>query len=91
MSAELAHAEQVMLAHDKPHDKPHGLLKHHHKEIKDKTEDGPQTYNSLYSSFDELKTKVELPAGSHQVFYVSNKTRCLWLNTLLLGLDGGMR
>lgn len=72
MSAELEHAEQVMLLHEKQHfavDKLQKHLKHHQKEKENVAIDaGPEKYSSLYSSFDELKPLGEdLPPGVHKV------------------------
>ncbi|XP_013148230.1 PREDICTED: V-type proton ATPase subunit H isoform X2 [Papilio polytes] len=73
VSAELEHAEQVMLAHEKQHfaaDKPK------HKEHKD--EAAHEKYSSLYSSFDEAKTHEELLPGLHKNNdYIQSVARCL--------------
>ncbi|XP_035443683.1 V-type proton ATPase subunit H isoform X1 [Spodoptera frugiperda] len=80
MSAELEHAEQVMLLHEKQHfaaDKLQKHLKHHHKE-KDNVDAGPEKYSSLYSSFDELKPLEDLPPGLHKNNeYIQSVARCL--------------
>lgn len=76
MSEELAHAEQVMLAHEKP---VHFIDKHH-KHHKDKPDDVTQKYSSLYSSFDTLKPHEELPPGCNKVQAVTSQypyLRCL--------------
>lgn len=65
MSAELAHAEQVMLAHEKQH------FADKHKHHKDKESEGAnEKYSSLYSSFDEVKSHEDLPPGLHKVLLV---------------------
>lgn len=64
MTAELEHAEQVMLAHEKPHSDRH---KHH----KDKASDAHEKYSSLYSSFDELAKHQDLPPGPKKVLCVA--------------------
>lgn len=87
MSAELEHAEQVMLLHEKQHfaaDKLQKHLKHHHKE-KDNVDAGPEKYSSLYSSFDELKPLEDLPPGLHKVpYYVYMSTPNWVLNNTIL-------
>lgn len=71
MSAELEHAEQVMLLHEKQHfaaDKLEKHLKHHNKEKEHVNVDaGSEKYSSLYSSFDELKPHDDLLPGLHKV------------------------
>lgn len=68
MSAELEHAEQVMLAHEKEH------FSDKHKHHKDKEHsDISENYKSLYSSFDELKPHEDLPPSLHKVFDVMCK------------------
>ncbi|XP_072945129.1 V-type proton ATPase subunit H isoform X2 [Epargyreus clarus] len=74
MSADLEHAEQVMLAHEKMNfaDKP---IKHHKNrdaaEINEK-------YSSLYSSFDELKSHEDYSLGLHKNNdYIPSVARCL--------------
>lgn len=64
VSAELEHAEQVMLEHEKQNfsDKPTKS----HKE-KDDVKDS-EKYKSLYSSFDVLKSHEDLPDGLVKVF-----------------------
>ncbi|XP_026726211.1 V-type proton ATPase subunit H isoform X2 [Trichoplusia ni] len=85
MSAELEHAEQVMLLHEKQHfaaDKPQ---KHHHHKDKDHSDAGPEKYSSLYSSFDELKPLDHLPPGLHKHNdYIQSVARCL---QMMLRLD----
>ncbi|XP_073961843.1 V-type proton ATPase subunit VhaSFD isoform X2 [Choristoneura fumiferana] len=71
MTAELEHAEQVMLAHEKPHSDRH---KHH----KDKATDAHEKYSSLYSSFDELAKHQDLPPGPKKNNdYIQSVARCL--------------
>lgn len=67
MSAELEHAEQVMLLHEKQNFAADKQPKHHHKD-KEQTDAGQEKYSSLYSSFDELKPHDDLPPGLHKVF-----------------------
>ncbi|XP_049871929.1 V-type proton ATPase subunit H isoform X1 [Pectinophora gossypiella] len=77
MSAELAHAEQVMLAHEKHNFSDKLSEKHKHK---DKTaSDGVNDkYSSLYSSFDKLKPHDDLPPGLHKNNdYIQSVARCL--------------
>ncbi|XP_075980821.1 V-type proton ATPase subunit VhaSFD isoform X1 [Anticarsia gemmatalis] len=78
MSAELEHAEQVMLLHEKQHfaaDKP---SKHHHQKDKEHTDASQEKYSSLYSSFDELKPHDVLPPGLHKNNdYIQSVARCL--------------
>ncbi|XP_068618119.1 V-type proton ATPase subunit H isoform X2 [Battus philenor] len=73
VSAELEHAEQVMLAHEKQHfaDKP--------KHFKDKEpEETNEKYSSLYSSFDEVKSHEDLLPGLHKNNdYIQSVARCL--------------
>lgn len=71
MSAELAHAEQVMLAHEKQHFSDKLAEKHKHK---NKDVEGAK-YSSLYSSFDQLKPHEDLPPGLHKVFRVDRHTQ----------------
>ncbi|CAH2043685.1 unnamed protein product, partial [Iphiclides podalirius] len=73
MSAELAHAEQVMLAHEKQH------FADKHKHHKDKEPEGAnEKYSSLYSSFDEVKSHEDLPPGLHKNNdYIQSVARCL--------------
>ncbi|CAK1555753.1 unnamed protein product [Leptosia nina] len=76
MSAELAHAEQVMLEHEKQNfsDKH---VKHHHKDKSAEKADS-EKYSSLYSSFDVLKSHEDLPPGLHKNNdYIQSVARCL--------------
>ncbi|XP_028168668.1 V-type proton ATPase subunit H isoform X2 [Ostrinia furnacalis] len=78
MSAELAQAEQVMLAHEKEHFAVEKITKHHQHKEKTATAEGPEKYSSLYSSFDELKPHEDLPPGLHQNNdYIQSVARCL--------------
>lgn len=72
MSAELAHAEQVMLEHEKQHfsDKH---IKHHKDKEGDRADAAREKYSSLYSSFDVMKSHEELLQG-HKVFSVDRTT-----------------
>lgn len=65
MSAELEHAEQVMIEHEKENFaiKP----KHHKEKDKEHTDDAHEKYSSLYSSFDQLKHHGDLLLGPTQV------------------------
>ncbi|XP_014371326.2 V-type proton ATPase subunit H isoform X1 [Papilio machaon] len=73
VSAELEHAEQVMLLHEKQHfaaDKPKHKERDH--------EAAHEKYSSLYSSFDEAKTHEELLPGLHKNNdYIQSVARCL--------------
>ncbi|XP_047992171.1 V-type proton ATPase subunit H isoform X2 [Leguminivora glycinivorella] len=70
MSAELAHAEQVMLAHEKPI-----VDKHKHKY---KAPEAQGKYHSLYTSFDDLAPLEDLPPGSKKhIDYIQSVARCL--------------
>ncbi|XP_032518692.2 V-type proton ATPase subunit H isoform X1 [Danaus plexippus] len=74
VSAELEHAEQVMLEHEKQNfsDKPTKT----HKE-KDDVKDS-EKYKSLYSSFDVLKSHEDLPDGLvKNNDYIQSVARCL--------------
>lgn len=72
MTAELEHAEQVMLEHEKEKFSD----KHkHHKEKAHHSDAGNEKYSSLYSSFDELKPHEDLPPGLHKVFCVTCRYR----------------
>ncbi|XP_022129725.1 V-type proton ATPase subunit H isoform X1 [Pieris rapae] len=73
MSAELAHAEQVMLEHEKQNFSD----KHNkHKEKIDKADS--EKYSSLYSSFDVLKPHEDLLHGLHKNNdYIQSVARCL--------------
>lgn len=89
MSAELAHAEQVMWAHEKPHFSDKLSEKHKHKNRD--VEGSNAKYSSLYSSFDELKPHEDLPPGLHKVFCLCRPTQivivwnyCLYYNKLFL-------
>ncbi|KAM3965650.1 V-type proton ATPase subunit VhaSFD isoform 1-T1 [Aphomia sociella] len=75
MSADLEHAEQVMLEHEKQHfsDKPHK----HHKEKEEKKPDGAEKYSSLYSAFDELKPEELPPSLYKNNDYIQSVARCL--------------
>lgn len=73
MSAELAHAEQVMLEHEKEHFAVHTEKpdKHKQKDHKDtEAEGGQEKYKSLYQSFDVLKPLDDFPPGLHKVLYM---------------------
>ncbi|XP_037292938.1 V-type proton ATPase subunit H isoform X2 [Manduca sexta] len=73
MSAELEHAEQVMLAHEKENFSD----KHKHHKEKEHS-DAAEKYCSLYSSFDELKPHEDLPPGLHKNNdYIQSVARCL--------------
>ncbi|KAI8439448.1 hypothetical protein MSG28_013231 [Choristoneura fumiferana] len=72
MTAELEHAEQVMLAHEKPHSDRH---KHH----KDKATDAHEKYSSLYSSFDELAKHQDLPPGPKKMMLRVDEYRFAFL------------
>ncbi|XP_037874313.1 vacuolar ATP synthase subunit H isoform X1 [Bombyx mori] len=75
MTAELEHAEQVMLEHEKEKFSD----KHkHHKEKAHHSDAGNEKYSSLYSSFDELKPHEDLPPGLHKNNdYIQSVARCL--------------
>lgn len=68
VSADLEHAEQVMLEHEKQH-----FSDKHTKQPKDKegdkAETGHEKYSSLYTSFDVLK--------SHEEYLLSHKVLCV--------------
>lgn len=68
MSAELEHAEQVMLLHEKQNFAADKHPKHHHQKEKEHTDPSQEKYSSLYSSFDELKPLGDLPPSLHKVF-----------------------
>lgn len=70
MSAELAHAEQVMLEHEKLHFSDKQINKQREKE----TGGAQEKYHSLYSSFDDLKPHEDLPPGLHKVLAI--RCRC---------------
>ncbi|XP_026495682.1 V-type proton ATPase subunit H isoform X1 [Vanessa tameamea] len=77
VSAELEHAEQVMLEHEKQHfsDKP---IKHHKENSGEKADSSQEKYSSLYSSFDVLKSHQDLPLGLHKTNdYIQSVARCL--------------
>ncbi|XP_047535197.1 V-type proton ATPase subunit H isoform X1 [Vanessa atalanta] len=77
VSAELEHAEQVMLEHEKQHfsDKP---IKHHKEKSGEKADSSQEKYSSLYSSFDVLKSHQDLPPGLHKTNdYIQSVARCL--------------
>lgn len=70
VSAELEHAEQVMLEHEKQHFSEKNTKHHKDKHAADK--DKEEKYSSLYTSFDVLKTHEDWPPGFHKVFPVDN-------------------
>ncbi|XP_050347392.1 V-type proton ATPase subunit H isoform X1 [Nymphalis io] len=77
VSAELEHAEQVMLEHEKQHfsDKH---IKHHKEKSGEKADPSQEKYSSLYSSFDVLKSHQDLPPGLHKTNdYIQSVARCL--------------
>ncbi|KAG7312217.1 hypothetical protein JYU34_001686 [Plutella xylostella] len=79
MTVELAHAQEVMLAHEKPNAERHRRQlfddKHNHKK---QPEDPNQKYSSLCTEFDELKLHEQLPPGSNKTNdYIQSVARCL--------------
>ncbi|VVD01170.1 V-type proton ATPase subunit H isoform X2 [Leptidea sinapis] len=77
VSAELEHAEQVMLEHEKQNfsDKH---IRHHKEKSGDKTNGSNDKYSALYSSFDVLKSHEDLPPGLHKNNdYIQSVARCL--------------
>lgn len=72
MSAELEHAEQVMLLHEKQHFSDKLSEKQKQKEQELQSEGPNAKYSSLYSSFDQLKPHDDdLPPGLLKVFRVA--------------------
>ncbi|CAH2092940.1 unnamed protein product [Euphydryas editha] len=77
VSAELEHAEKVMLEHEK-----HNFSEKHTKHQKEKNGDdadpSQEKYSSLYTSFDVLKSHQDLPPGLHKNNdYIQSVGRCL--------------
>lgn len=77
VSAELEHAEQVMLEHEKQNfsDKP---TKHHKDKGADKLDNGQEKYSALHDPFDVIKSHEELPPGLHKVYFVT-RPKC-WMS-----------
>ncbi|XP_034834360.1 V-type proton ATPase subunit H isoform X1 [Maniola hyperantus] len=78
VSAELEHAEQVMLEHEKQNfsDKH---TKHHHKDKGgDKLDNGQEKYSTLHDAFDVVKAHEDLPPGLYKNNdYIQSVARCL--------------
>ncbi|XP_041982567.1 V-type proton ATPase subunit H isoform X2 [Aricia agestis] len=75
MTADLEHAEQVMLEHEKQH------FSDKHSKPKEKEGDKAanvhEKYSSLYTSFDELKSHEELLLIHKNNDYIQSVARCL--------------
>ncbi|GBP16752.1 V-type proton ATPase subunit H [Eumeta japonica] len=73
MTAELEHAEQIMIEHEKQH-----FSVHHEKNKHKEGEEHHERYSSLYSSFDELKShETLLPGQKKNNDYIQSVARCL--------------
>lgn len=77
VSAELEHAEKVMLEHEK-HNFSEKHIKHQKEKSVENADPSQEKYSSLYSSFDVLKSHQDLPPGFHKVFCVDNTTPKCW-------------
>lgn len=78
VSAELEHAEKVMLEHEKHHfSEKH--IKHQKEKNGENADPSQEKYSSLYSSFDVLKSHQDFPPGLHKVFCVDNTTLKCWM------------
>ncbi|XP_045451702.1 V-type proton ATPase subunit H isoform X1 [Melitaea cinxia] len=77
VSAELEHAEKVMLEHEK-HNFSEKHIKHQKEKSVENADPSQEKYSSLYSSFDVLKSHQDLPPGLHKNNdYIQSVARCL--------------